>query len=77
MHEVTGDSAVLVDPLDVGQIAAGMRTLVTMDDQERAARLAAMKANIGRFSSEAAVSAWRRAIQQSIASWRSDKGGPG
>ncbi|MDU3040187.1 glycosyltransferase family 1 protein, partial [Bradyrhizobium sp.] len=28
LHEVTGDSAVLVDPLDVGQIAAGMRTLV-------------------------------------------------
>jgi glycosyltransferase involved in cell wall biosynthesis len=69
LHEVTGDAAILVDPLDVSDIASGMRKLASIDDRERQHRLADLKSSIGRFSSEAAISAWRTGLQQALAAY--------
>lgn len=66
LHEVTGDSAILVDPLDVSDIAAGLKQLVAIDDRERELRLADLKSSIARFSTEVAISAWRSGLQKAI-----------
>jgi glycosyltransferase involved in cell wall biosynthesis len=67
LHEVTGDAAILVNPLDVSDIAAGMRKLAMMEADEHRSRLAELTENIGQFSTEAAISAWRSGIQRAIA----------
>jgi glycosyltransferase involved in cell wall biosynthesis len=67
LHEVTGDAAILVDPLDVSNIALGMRKLASMDNKERERRLADLNSSVIRFSPEAAISAWRSGLQQAIA----------
>lgn len=67
LHEVAGDSAILVDPLSVDEIAKGMRQLASMDDNERQARLAKLRHSIARFSREAAAAAWRATIEQALA----------
>jgi glycosyltransferase involved in cell wall biosynthesis len=67
LHEVTGDAAVLVDPLDVPDIAAGMRKLAMMGADERRRRLVDLANNIGQFSPEVAISVWRAGIERAIA----------
>jgi glycosyltransferase involved in cell wall biosynthesis len=67
LHEVTGDSAILVDPLDISDIAAGLRALVSIDSDDRERRLADLKRSIGRFSPDAAISAWRTVLRQALA----------
>jgi glycosyltransferase involved in cell wall biosynthesis len=67
LHEVTGDAAILVNPLDVSDIATGLRKLTSIDDEERERRLADLNSSISRFSSEAAISAWRSGLQRAIA----------
>jgi len=67
LHEVAGDRAILVDPLDVKEIAQGMRRLAFMDKEERQDRPAELKRSIARFSRQAAESAWRATLQGALA----------
>lgn len=67
LHEVAGDRAILVDPLNVKEIAEGMRRLAFMDEDERQDRLAGLELSIARFSRRAAESAWRATLQQALA----------
>jgi glycosyltransferase involved in cell wall biosynthesis len=62
LEEVTGDGALLVDPEDEADIAAGLLRLVSLADAERSARLAALQENLARFSAQRAREAWRRAV---------------
>lgn len=67
LHEVAGDSAILVDPLNVDEIAGGMRRLAHMDKAQRQALLLDLRRSISRFSRDAAITAWRATIQQALA----------
>jgi glycosyltransferase involved in cell wall biosynthesis len=55
-REVVGDAALLVDPLDPAEIAAGILEVVT-DSQLRARLAAASKAAVARYSWDAAATA--------------------
>ena len=67
LHEVAGDSAILVDPLDANEIAVGTRRLALMGEQERQSRLVGLRRSIARFSRESAVEAWRATLHQALA----------
>ena len=67
LHEVAGDRAILVDPLNVKDIAAGMRRLALMNDEERQERLTALNRSIARFSRQAAENAWRATLRHALA----------
>jgi glycosyltransferase involved in cell wall biosynthesis len=62
LQEVTGDAAVLVDPLDVANIAVGMTTLAGLSDEERNNRVTLLRRSVKRFSLTSAVAAWRSAL---------------
>lgn len=49
LHEVAGDGALTVDPIDAGEIARGMILLAGMTDAEREARMRELRAAISRF----------------------------
>lgn len=66
LEEVAGDGALYVDPLNISDIAAGMRRMVNMTAGERADRLVRLRRNIDRFSFDAAVSAWRSTLALAI-----------
>ncbi|MCI0467635.1 MAG: glycosyltransferase [Beijerinckiaceae bacterium] len=66
LHEVAGDCAMLVDPLNVDEIADGMRRLAHMEEAERQERLPELRNSIARFSRGPAVAAWRATIQQAL-----------
>jgi|SRR5579875_657280 glycosyltransferase involved in cell wall biosynthesis len=66
LHEVAGDSAVLVDPLDTEEIAHGMRQLAEMGSEEREARLAELQRSRARFSQNSANAAWRSVLQKAL-----------
>ena len=66
LHEITGDSAVLVDPTDISSIARGMRELVEFGDDERKARLKALQRRIRHFTPAAAVQGWRSCVRGSL-----------
>ncbi len=68
LHEVTGDSALLVDPLRTDSIAVAMRNLVEMDDRERAVRVDALRQHVSLFSRERTIAAWRHALQTALQS---------
>jgi glycosyltransferase involved in cell wall biosynthesis len=68
LHEVAGDHAILVDPLNVKEIAEGMRRLVVMNKEKRRERLVELKRSIARFSRQSAEKAWRATLQQALAS---------
>jgi glycosyltransferase involved in cell wall biosynthesis len=68
LQEVAGDAAVLVDPLDVADIAAGMTTLAGLSNEERNNRLTLLRSSIKRFSLEIAVASWRSALILAAAS---------
>jgi glycosyltransferase involved in cell wall biosynthesis len=67
LHEVAGDSAILVDPLNTDEIADGMRLLAHMGQEERQARLSELRQSIARFSRNLAEAAWRSTLQQALA----------
>jgi hypothetical protein len=50
LHEVAGDSAILVYPLNTGEIADGMRLLVHMGKEERRARAPELRQSIALFA---------------------------
>jgi glycosyltransferase involved in cell wall biosynthesis len=62
LHEVTGDAAILVDPLDVGMIAEGMKKLVGLSDLEKSERLQSLKVSVARFTVEAAMGTWKAVL---------------
>ncbi|MGC1302346.1 MAG: glycosyltransferase [Caulobacteraceae bacterium] len=64
LHEVAGDGAVLVEPLDVDSIAAGMEHLAHMSIAERQSRLRQLRANTAKFSPAAAFAIWRETLVQ-------------
>jgi glycosyltransferase involved in cell wall biosynthesis len=68
LHEVAGDGALLVDPTDTAQIAAGMRALVEMTKAEADERHVALVASLAKFSPEVFEQSWRDAIEAAIAS---------
>jgi glycosyltransferase involved in cell wall biosynthesis len=67
LHEVAGDSAILVDPEDTVQIAGAMRRLVCMSTDEAEQRRTAAMAALERFSSDAFERGWRAVIEQAVA----------
>ena len=67
LEEVAGSAAVFVNPLDVADIAAGMRKIAAMTGEERARRLSQLQLSVTRFSLEKAVAAWRWALMRAIA----------
>ncbi|MDQ6703412.1 MAG: glycosyltransferase [Pseudomonadota bacterium] len=67
LHEVAGDSAILVDPLNMDEIADGMRLLAHMGQEDRQARLSELRQSIARFSRNSAEAAWRSTLQQALA----------
>jgi glycosyltransferase involved in cell wall biosynthesis len=67
LHEVAGDSAILVDPLNTDELADGMRLLAHMEQQERQARPPELRQSIARFSRNLAEAAWRSTLQQALA----------
>ena len=66
LQEVAGDGALLVDPMDVDQIAAGMQALHAMTPAEASRRRHALTASLHRFSHDSFASAWRSAILEAI-----------
>jgi len=66
LHEVAGDAALLVDPLNTAEIAQGMRQLAHMGVDERQVRLAALRRSSARFSRNSANAAWRSTVQQAL-----------
>jgi glycosyltransferase involved in cell wall biosynthesis len=70
LQEVAGDGAILVNPHDIAGIAAGMRSLSALSNEERENRLIKLRLNIKRFSSEAAIAGWRSALTLAIESSR-------
>jgi glycosyltransferase involved in cell wall biosynthesis len=66
LHEITGDSAVLVDPTGIVSIAHGMRALVEFRFDERKRRLTVLQGHIRQFTREAAVAGWRSCVQGSL-----------
>ena len=67
LEEVAGCAAVFVNPLDVADIAAGMRKIAAMTNEERASRLSQLQLSVTRFSLEKAVASWRWALMRAIA----------
>jgi glycosyltransferase involved in cell wall biosynthesis len=59
LHEVTGNSAVLVDPSDVDSIAAGINEILSLSAQQKAAKLANLRERLKFF---APSDAWKNAI---------------
>ncbi|MGH6834567.1 MAG: glycosyltransferase [Methylocella sp.] len=49
LHELAGDSAILVDPLNTDEIADGMRLLAHIGQEDRQARLPELRLRIARF----------------------------
>ena len=66
LHEIIGDSAVLVDPTDIDSIAYGMRALVEFGCDERKERLMALQGYIRQFTPAAAVAGWRSCVQGAL-----------
>jgi glycosyltransferase involved in cell wall biosynthesis len=58
-EEAVGEAGILVDPLNVESIAAGMGLLVDMPAEERAARVAAIRRHAASLTLERFVGAWR------------------
>jgi glycosyltransferase involved in cell wall biosynthesis len=69
LQEVAGDGAIYVNPLDEVDIAAGMRLLADLTQEERGRRLDQLLANVNRFSLETAVEKWREALALAAVAW--------
>ncbi|RVT90185.1 glycosyltransferase family 4 protein [Sphingomonas crocodyli] len=63
LQEVAGDGAILVDPLDIGSIADGMRALAHLPIEERKERLSVSQGSLHRFSMAAFRDGWANALK--------------
>lgn len=70
MPEVAGDAALLVDPLDVSSIAAGLERLAC-DDNEHARLAARARANASRFDWAKSAEAMESVFEEAILARRS------
>jgi glycosyltransferase involved in cell wall biosynthesis len=70
MPEVAGDAALLVDPLDVSSIAAGLERLAC-DDNEHARLAARARANASRFDWAKSAAAMESVFEEAILARRS------
>jgi glycosyltransferase involved in cell wall biosynthesis len=75
LQEVAGDGAIYVDPLDEGDIAAGMRLLAEFTPEERKERLDQLRVNVSRFSLENEAGKWRETLLLAAAAWSASAGG--
>jgi glycosyltransferase involved in cell wall biosynthesis len=62
LHEVVGDSAILVDAHCVSSIASGMHSLASLSREEKDLRLSDLRRQVSLFSPEQARRAWQEAI---------------
>lgn len=62
LHEVVGDSAILVDPHRIDSIADGMRVLASISEEEKHQRLQNLRRHISVFSPEGAQRGWHEAL---------------
>lgn len=62
LHEVVGDSAILVDPHCTDSIAEGMRLLACLSEEEKHGRLLELRRQISLFSPERAQRGWQEAL---------------
>jgi hypothetical protein len=67
LHDVAGDSAILVYPLNTGEIADEIRLLAHMGQEERRARPPELRQSIAHFSRTLAEATWRSTLQQALA----------
>jgi glycosyltransferase involved in cell wall biosynthesis len=67
LNEITGDAAVLVDPLSVTSIAAGMIAIASLTEEARACKLAALRRHISEITRPAAREGWRSVLEAAIA----------
>lgn len=75
LQEVAGDSAIYVNPLDEGDIAAGMRLLAELTPEERKKRLDQLHVNVSRFSLENEAGKWRETLTLAAAAWSAGAAG--
>lgn len=62
LHEVVGDSAILVDAQCVSSIASGMNRLASLSQDEKDLRLSDLRRQVSRFTPEQARRGWQEAI---------------
>jgi glycosyltransferase involved in cell wall biosynthesis len=75
LQEVAGEGAIYVDPLDEGDIAAGMRLLAELTPEERSKRLEQLHDNVSRFSLENEAGKWRETLMLAAAAWSAGAAG--
>lgn len=61
-REAAGDGALTADPCAIGQITAGMKDLATMGEEERARRVAMVRAHAAALSRDRFIASWRRLL---------------
>lgn len=66
-REAVGDGAILVDPASVPAIAEGMRWLVDMPQEERAARLARARGHAAALSRDRFLCSWAALLERDAA----------
>lgn len=66
-REAVGEGAVFVDESSVGDIARGLRELVTMDGAERQARIAMARRHAAALSRQSFLDAWRDLLGRRVA----------
>jgi glycosyltransferase involved in cell wall biosynthesis len=64
LTEIGGDAMVDADPLDTASIAAGMRSLAGMSDEERSRRMAQARAHLVNFAREPILASWRQLVER-------------
>lgn len=69
LQEVAGDAAIYVDPMDLDDIAGGLRQLAEMDDEERERRVHELRQHLGRFSPEKELDKWRQTLLLAADAW--------
>jgi glycosyltransferase involved in cell wall biosynthesis len=66
LHEVTGDSAILVDPIDVDDIADGLNDMLSLTSTERSVRVTKLRHSTSRFSLFCIQIDWRKTLSNFI-----------
>jgi trehalose-6-phosphate synthase len=69
-------NAILVDPTSVESITFGLQSLISMNDEERAALIASARAYVETLTLDPFLCAWRNVLQTSASSTSSMQASP-
>jgi glycosyltransferase involved in cell wall biosynthesis len=64
LTEIGGEAMIDADPLDTGSIAAGMRSLACLPDDERSRRMAQARTHLANFAREPILESWRHLVER-------------